>query len=151
MTLKINTGDQDKDIVKKCRRGKSKDPKKQCIENSKETHTTLNHTSVCFLFVPRNCIRYLLVLLVAENIGHGMVHGIAGGGVKGNSNDCVEADQHGAFEVVGFAVLDSVGDDKNGDGERHGLDCTGLADCIFSLELGRSTYTSRIAESCPCP
>lgn len=57
--------------------------------------------------------------------------GIAWGNVKGQGNDEVQAEQHGALEVVGPAVLHSIGDDHDGEGkgnrleglemERHGL------------------------------
>lgn len=50
------------------------------------------------------------------------IHGISWRSVKGDGNNDVEAEQHGAFEVVGLAVLDGVGDDEDGDGKSDGLD-----------------------------
>lgn len=41
---------------------------------------------------------------------------------EGDSNDDVEAEQHGALEIVGLAILDGVGDDQNGHGESDSLD-----------------------------
>lgn len=50
------------------------------------------------------------------------VDGIAGSSVKGDSNDGVETEAHGAFEVVGLAILDNVGDNENRDGKGDSLD-----------------------------
>lgn len=51
------------------------------------------------------------------------IDGIAGGAVKGDSNDGVETEAHGALEVVGLAVLDDVRNDEDGDGKGNSLDC----------------------------
>ena len=41
---------------------------------------------------------------------------------EGQGNNGVETEKHSAFEIVGLAVLDGVGDDKNGHGKGNGLD-----------------------------
>lgn len=44
-------------------------------------------------------------------------------GVKGDSDDGVQAQQHGAFEVVGLAILDGICDDEDRYSKRNGFDC----------------------------
>lgn len=41
---------------------------------------------------------------------------------ESNGNDNVEAEKHGAFEVVWFAVLNGISDNQNGHGECNSLD-----------------------------
>ena len=51
------------------------------------------------------------------------VHGITRRSVEGHGNNNVKTEQHGAFEVVGLAVLDGISDDEDGNGKSNSLDC----------------------------
>ena len=71
--------------------------------------------------------------------GQGLAKGICWAGPECEGDDQVETEElwgcqllffwggprqtyHGALEVVGFAVLDGVGDDQHGEGESDGFD-----------------------------
>lgn len=55
------------------------------------------------------------------------INAVAGGSVKGDSDDGVQTETHGAFKVVGLAILDNVGDNENRDGKGDSLDWNMLA------------------------
>lgn len=60
----------------------------------------------------------------------------------------VETEKHGAFEVVGLAILNNIGGDKHGDGEGNSLDCNDLA-VMDEREAWKVAYRSQNGETCP--
>lgn len=57
------------------------------------------------------------VILVSMALVDDFVDDVGRYGVERDGNDDVKTKQHGAFEVVGLAILDGVCDDQNGHGE----------------------------------
>lgn len=43
-------------------------------------------------------------------------------GPEGHRNDDIETQKHSTFEIVGLAILNSIGDDQDRDGKSHSLD-----------------------------
>jgi hypothetical protein len=55
------------------------------------------------------------MLMVSGHQLSTIVNDLGGDGIKGNGNDDVETEKHGALEIIRLAVLDGVGDDENRD------------------------------------
>lgn len=64
-------------------------------------------------FTQRRSSRALTLSLCAPRSGARFLESVGWRGVKGHGDDDVEAKEHSSFEIVGFAVLDSVRDNEN--------------------------------------
>lgn len=86
------------------------------------------------------------------------VQRVTGHGVKCDRNNDIQAEQHGAFEVVRFTVQNCICDHKHRNEERDSFDCSNVSAYIpgpyissSNNEEQETTYKFRIGDPSLCP